>query len=359
MKHELFTLALQGSRRLALIAQFGNPAGTAPQLVGGPDEEDKFMVGGGGLDEVSIWKLKNVLCSGLYGGAVITESNQVYERFLAFPWGRAVHPSLTLPYIGGSAIQLKKAVMLLTPAPSGNYYHWLADVLPRLLLVLKARLADIEERVFILHNRCPSYETESFALLNIDPKRIIRIKPFQTVKVEDLIVPDFLVSADREPFPCWKQHLLSDFIDKMERDTKQNQGPKKVYLLRGNQRTRRLIGEEKLMAVMREQGFFILDAGQMSLHEQIRALRSARVVVAPHGAAMANILFCAEKTHVIELRSQHKPPEYFSEIAKAYHFKFTSVSLPPVKKIQAANLANEQDLVLIDNAVDELLRVLN
>ena len=358
MKHKLVNIALKSLRRIAVFKQIGNPVGKAPTLVLAPSEAEKKCQPLKAADGLYVWQLQDVTCSGLYGGAVINKQNQVYGRFLSFPWGNAVHLSLVFPYLGRSAATLSKAILLLTPVQSSNYYHWIADVLPRLLLIEKCNLSDFDERWVLLHQTSRAYELDTLAIAGVSPAMIFRFKPFETVRVQDLVVADFQLSFSEQPFPAWKRLLLTDFKHKaltsgkaVESTTQSN---KKIYLLRGKQRIRRLIGEERLIAMLQDEGFHILDPQQLTLVEQVRALADAQVVVALHGAALTNIVFCAENTLIIELRSTHKPPNFFLEIAKTYKLRFESISIPPKKMQDAPNLANKQHLVLTDESIDKL-----
>jgi capsular polysaccharide biosynthesis protein len=354
MKYELVRLALKSLRSLATLRQIGNPAGTAPTLVQEPTAENVKCQPIAAANHLCVWHLNNVTCSGLYGGAVINQQNQVYNRFLSFPWGNSAHPTLTLPYLGRQVATFPKAILLLTPVQSTNYYHWLADVLPRLLLIKQCKLPDFEQRQVLLHHNTRTYETDTLAIAGVRPNQIFRFKPFETVAVADLVIADFELSYSEHAFPAWKQRLLTDF----KQQALAKIGPKslkKVYLLRGMQRIRRLIGEERLVTLLKGQGFHIIDPQQLTLAEQISTLAGAQVIVALHGAALTNIIFCAEGTFVLELRSTDKPPEFFSAIADTYKLRFASISIPPEKVVAAPNLANKQNLILTEEAINELL----
>ena len=72
---------------------------------------------------------------------------------------------------------------------------------------------------------------------------------------------------------------------------------------RGKGDRRPLVEGEKIWAGLQKLGFAQIEPEKMSVAEQARAFRSARVVVGAHGAALANLAFCRPGTHVIELFS--------------------------------------------------------
>jgi hypothetical protein len=57
--------------------------------------------------------------------------------------------------------------------------------------------------------------------------------------------------------------------------------------------------------------------GGLSVREQMRMFRSARVVLSPHGAGLANTLFCQPRTTVFEFPPQDQQLRYFEYISMA------------------------------------------
>lgn len=338
-------------RKLALQVQVGNAKGKAPAFVFEPEEHEKLFGPYGEGDGLYVWKLNDVVCSSLYGGAIINTLNQLYLRFVSFPWGKTLHPVLTLPYVGKNVAEIDKAIYLVTPEAPNNYYHWMVDLLPRLLVLYHYNVSDLMDRVIILHHNAKFYETNSLALLGIENDKVFRLKPFETVKVKDLVVADYY--GLNKPFPAWKKGLL----DILSAD-KKGQPKKKIYLLRGKQAKRSLIGEERLVQLLEQLGFTIVNPQGMTLEEQINVLNGAEVVVALHGAALTNIIFCEPQTLIVELRSTHLPPEHYSAIAKTYDLQFKTISLPPERIVKKGNAANKESLILTEEGINELMAVL-
>lgn len=353
MKYKLFRFFLKVLRSLAVKVQVGNPVRKAPIQISEPKENEKIYGPYNGTDNIFIWRLKDVLCSGLFSGALINRENLVYSRFITYPWGRDVHPVLSLPYLGKLIEKTSdKSVLLITTAAKGNYYHWMVDLLPRLLLIIKAGIPDFKDRDIILHNFKAKYEEDTLRLLGIKENKIVRIKPFQLIHSKDLIISDFLLSYAHSPFPIWKKHLLDDFKDMIL--TPQKTTYNKLYLLRGKQKRRCLIGEERLVDMLLGYGFHIVDPQLLTVEEQINVLAGAEVVVALHGAALTNIIFCKTNTLIIELRSNNKPPEFFSEIAKTCSLRFESITLTPQRAKSMGHKANKENLILTDENLNSL-----
>lgn len=74
-----------------------------------------------------------------------------------------------------------------------------------------------------------------------------------------------------------------------------------LYLRRGPSARRPLVQEDGLEQALRQRGFAVIDAGSLPLSKCIAAFANARWVVAPHGAALANLVFAKPGTRVLEL----------------------------------------------------------
>ncbi len=70
------------------------------------------------------------------------------------------------------------------------------------------------------------------------------MRPFEIIRVGDIVITDFVLSFSGYVFPAWKKILLDDFKHQLINDAPDNPSGK-IYLLRGKQRTRRLIGEQQ------------------------------------------------------------------------------------------------------------------
>jgi capsular polysaccharide biosynthesis protein len=75
----------------------------------------------------------------------------------------------------------------------------------------------------------------------------------------------------------------------------------KIYISRRDSSYRRIVNEGELEERLQELGFAIIQLSRMSFPEQVRCLASASLVVAPHGAGLANLIFCRAGTKVVEI----------------------------------------------------------
>ena len=81
-------------------------------------------------------------------------------------------------------------------------------------------------------------------------------------------------------------------------------GGRRIFVTRGSARLRRLLNEQAVVAALSAAGFETFQPASGNHHEQVEMFRNADVVVAVHGAALTNLLFCRPGTLVVELFAQ-------------------------------------------------------
>ena len=75
----------------------------------------------------------------------------------------------------------------------------------------------------------------------------------------------------------------------------------RLFISRARASIRRLANEDLLWPALEARGFRRLALESLPWHHQIAAFARAKVVVAPHGAGLANLVFCNPQTRVVEV----------------------------------------------------------
>ena len=71
------------------------------------------------------------------------------------------------------------------------------------------------------------------------------------------------------------------------------------------------MNEDAFNALIGSFGFQEISTEDYSPLQLVRKLENAQVVISPHGAGLANIIFCPKSAKIIELFSSHFTPQYF------------------------------------------------
>jgi capsular polysaccharide biosynthesis protein len=75
----------------------------------------------------------------------------------------------------------------------------------------------------------------------------------------------------------------------------------RLYVSRRNALHCRVLNEEELLPVLARHGIGVIQTEGMSVNEQIRAFGDAKLIVAPHGAGMTNMIFAGDRTQILEI----------------------------------------------------------
>jgi capsular polysaccharide biosynthesis protein len=186
--------------------------------------------------------------------------------------------------------------MLSGAAGEFNYFHWFIDTLPKLYMARKANLLETLDW-FLVPAFKYSFQKEYLQLLGIDESKIIRGDKVRHILAEELIVPSATRGTNIH-IPEWIcQFYRNEILPEAAGDIKPTN---RIYISRNDSQKRRVLNERDLLPVLEKHGFEIHQLGNKSTEEQIRLFASANFVVAPHGAGLANLIYCAPGTKVLE-----------------------------------------------------------
>ncbi len=186
-------------------------------------------------------------------------------------------------------------VAVLTASTQHLYFHWLLDVLPRIGMI-----ADLVRRGGrLLVETRHRFQRETLSLLGIQPAQIIDTSAVPVLTAPHLVVPCHQVMKGRE-YPEWALEFLKQRFLPCS-GPHPFPGVTKIYISRQATPTRKPTNEPEIIEQLQAHGFRAVELEKLSLPEQISLFRDVRVVVAPHGAGLANLVFGARGATVIEL----------------------------------------------------------
>jgi capsular polysaccharide biosynthesis protein len=186
-----------------------------------------------------------------------------------------------------------------------RYSHWLFDVWPKLQAM--RRLGVLEGAAVIVNDCGERLRRETLGVLGVDEGRVrlvdragvevdaeraLRIGPLREV----LYTPPWIIEAVRSAFlPAGAPA----------------RGSRRIYVTRAGAARRRVTNEAALLELARGRGYEPVALETLSLAEAAALMSQAEAVLAPHGAGLANIVFCPPGCRVVEFFSLHISPEYW------------------------------------------------
>jgi hypothetical protein len=194
-----------------------------------------------------------------------------------------------------------------------NYYHWMVEALPALhilapflpagtSLLLPPTLAEFNARDEI----------------GFDHREVLTSLGFGNIPVTQATAPAvfardaiWLHTYSLAEIPA---SLLRSFRDRALALHKPAAQEGRIYLKRRH--NRRVANADAVEALLTTQGFVPVYPEDLTQAEQIALFASARFVIAPHGAGLANLLFCQPGTRVLEISPNTEFRPYFWMLAE-------------------------------------------
>jgi hypothetical protein len=222
----------------------------------------------------------------------------------------------TLPSLGVPELD---TVCSLVNCWGKNYFHWLVECLTRIEGSEYYQEQTGRKPVLIIDSNPPNWKIESLRLLGYELDDCISWNKSR-IKVKRLVVPSFRREEYQiSPTACrWlSQRIISNLPDV---GTENLSFSSKIYISRSKAAGRRVINEDDVLKALTPFGFVAYTLENMSFSDQVRLFSQAEIVVAPHGAGLANIIF-SQNLILIELFSSWVVPVYFT-LAKALGFHY-------------------------------------
>jgi len=178
-----------------------------------------------------------------------------------------------------------------------NYYHTLVDALPRLYLLHQMAETPAEQPVHILVGDLSRTEKQYLDLLRPSNTEVVHLSPGRVVETERFLHLSFL---SRQSVGFLPASYLSFFRSKVLPHRPPTQA-KRVLVTRQVAGTRRIRNLDAVWAALEPLGFERYELETLSASEQVELFYDAEVVVATHGASLANLLFAGPSCRVVEL----------------------------------------------------------
>jgi capsular polysaccharide biosynthesis protein len=189
-----------------------------------------------------------------------------------------------------------RTLHLDTRTHAQNYFHWLIEGLPRVELVRRAGWEPAGFDHILVSNARHAFHAETLALAGLDPARVVNVAQHPHVECDEMVAV-----SDQRMFTYDATHAALGSLFAEAIKAGKTQPRLKIFVSRADATNRRVLNEEALFARLEPLGFTRVTLGGRSVAGQAELFARAEAVVAPHGAALANLVFCAPGTRVVEI----------------------------------------------------------
>lgn len=179
---------------------------------------------------------------------------------------------------------------------SFNYFHWMTDVLSRIEMLSEF---DLKEFPILIPKRFSdvTYITETLKILSVPHIFYDEEKKY--------LIKCLLVTSHAAPAGNYNKYLIQKVKHNLTEASKSisvSSDYKKIWLSRSGQNRRLVINEDKVTKFLIREGFKVVYPENYTVKEQIKIFSNAEIVIAPHGAALTNIMFMKKNSKIMEIR---------------------------------------------------------
>lgn len=184
-----------------------------------------------------------------------------------------------------------------------NYYHFWADVMADLWFARQAGLDLSQISQFLLPYSGCRWQQEILQHCGIELSKVVPLSQSSHLQCAELVLP--LRAKGSYRTPVWLNRALRELSDFQPAKTAQ----RRLYIARLDANKRKLQNEAQIIALLQQHQFEIISCSTLSVVEQQQLFSQAAVVIAPHGAALTNLLWCAPGTKILEFvpEGHHNP----------------------------------------------------
>ena len=202
---------------------------------------------------------------------------------------------------------------------SVNYYHWITENIPRLILIIKElkKNEDIVENksvVLFIDEKMPKQCRDILNIIFPFKFRIEEVEKGAICECENLIycsplwqsLDNTSGSLNHKEFFVDKyaiELVYKSIKDHIKFDAKP--AYRKIYLRRRPSQMRAIINNDNVEAYMISNGFEIVETDKMTFREQVKLFHEAKIIVGASGATFTNILFMQSSTKAIIFFPSH------------------------------------------------------
>jgi len=202
----------------------------------------------------------------------------------------------------------------LATASASNYFHWMFEALPRLRFLREA--GSPCDWIYICQSR--RFQLEACAHLGLPAEKIIDTAATPFLRAEHLVLPRRVDMFEGWIVPWLRESLLS----LGQKASFAQSPPRRIYISRRQATSRGVVNDEELLGLLHAHGFTEVRLEELGLAEQIALFGHAEAIVAPHGAGLTNLIFCASGTLVVELIAEGYNSDLYPRLGEARQLNY-------------------------------------
>lgn len=233
-----------------------------------------------------------------------------------------------------------------------NYYHWMTQALPRLLMALKLEVSLI---LLLPESHCTEFHIKSLVLMGIENFTSFRTGTIY-YNVNNLIYPSHDIQVGD-----YHDDLMVELSDRLRKNLVKSSKKIFVFIHRTSITSRAIINEAEVLATFLSYGFKIVNFECLNFVEQRQIAGNASILAGIHGAGLTNMLFMEKGSKILELTTSLEGGQYYyytlsNALGHDYYYQQCEPD-DTSKSIQEANV--EIDIALLRKNLELMTKPLH
>jgi len=241
----------------------------------------------------------------------------------------AEHSKADLPLINAlmneyEPCHIEGRVFVIGARGAHNFYHWMLDIAPKLCVLLKAGYKFSPTDRFIVPFANADFTWQIMAQFGVAREQVYQSeKQYTYISADELIVP-FVDNKMGLTMGRWVPAVLREHF--LQQNEATSEAARRLFITRepGASDGRQIVNQNELLKMLQQNGFTCVQPEKLTVVEQAGLFANADTIVAAHGAALANIVFCKPGAEIIEFYSGHIAPCYWA-ISALTNLQYTHV----------------------------------
>lgn len=173
--------------------------------------------------------------------------------------------------------------------------------------------------IFLVNSCSSKYEIDSLSTLLVNKIALINNSWWRCKRI--IATSPMTDDAVINPYGCelLKHYFNTDWLRGMEKAP----FPKKLAIARRSGRN--IINHGEIYRILEDNGFTKLYCEDFSFADQVEIFKNAEYIVAPHGAGLANIVFCKPATKILEILSPRYLNNCFRKISSYCNLDYRNI----------------------------------
>lgn len=262
------------------------------------------------------------------GGIIMDRNNNIiYESVLSnlryFEYFRNDPVTVSQKHNQNIETIFEYAVSLINPIVT-TYFHWLVETIPRILLIKKTCIEIWEKLIFIIPEKSPDFVFETLELFFGIGSDKLYLRQDQRIMAKKLVFPSYLHDrSSKYKISIYRDEVINELfllgMNSLNLNKKYAQS--ELFIIsRKNANKRKIENENKLEDRLSPFNVKCREIEKLSYKNEIELFYSASVVIGINGSGLSNIVYCRERTLVIELL-----PDRFADTFHSYFYQLTRI----------------------------------